>query len=538
MKRFTQTILLVAITFAPIFSYSQNTFIIYLKNKGNQEVHNQLISSKTLLKRKMHGLEVDAYDLPVYTNYLEVLATKGKVLQTSKWLNAVLWETSLGENEVRNLALPFHKITPVRKGKLSTFSKFEVDVSNNVATSPLAINQRSSIDYGQAQFQNEYMGIEYLHDQGYLGSGITMAFLDVGYTDMDIMPMVSHLFTGNKVIDTYDFWGQSVNVYHKGAHGRGVSFIVIGKDSNNYIGMAPEVNVHFYITDDLFTETKQDEFYFVAALERADSIGVDIVNASLGYKFFDNPADNYAYSDMDGSTAISTLGCNIAAQKGLLLVNAGGNSGTINVPADAFGVLSVGGADQLKDFDYISSEGPTFDQRICPSVAALTEYTMSTYNDPYIITGNAYMGTSSATPMVSGLAACLMEKYPMHSASQIIEAIQQSGHQVNNPDNRLGYGVPDAQKADSILGGVTSITEFNSTNEVNLFPNPSKNRFNVTSETPIDRIEIYSSTGQIIKTIFGAGELHLPVIIQQKGMYLVKILNQENISSIHQMIIY
>ena len=204
------------------------------------------------------------------------------MLQTSKWLNAVLWETSLGENEVRNLALPFHKITPVRKGKLSTFSKFEVDVSNNVSTSPLAINQRSSIDYGQAQFQNEYMGIEYLHDQGYLGSGITMAFLDVGYTDMDIMPMVSHLFTGNKVIDTYDFWGQSVNVYHKGAHGRGVSFIVIGKDSNNYIGMAPEVNVHFYITDDLFTETKQDEFYFVAALERADSIGVDIVNASLG----------------------------------------------------------------------------------------------------------------------------------------------------------------------------------------------------------------------------------------------------------------
>jgi hypothetical protein len=49
------------------------------------------------------------------------------------------------------------------------------------------------------------------------------------------MPMVSHLFTQNKVKYTYDFWDDSTYVYHKEAHGQGVSFIVIGNEPSIFL---------------------------------------------------------------------------------------------------------------------------------------------------------------------------------------------------------------------------------------------------------------------------------------------------------------
>jgi hypothetical protein len=54
------------------------------------------------------------------------------------------------------------------------------------------------------------------------------------------------------------------------------------------VGTAPKANFILAITDDLYTETRLDEYNWVKALEWSDSIGMNIVSASLSYGSFDN----------------------------------------------------------------------------------------------------------------------------------------------------------------------------------------------------------------------------------------------------------
>ena len=46
----------------------------------------------------------------------------------------------------------------------------------------------------------------------------------------------------------------------------------------------------------------RDRDYWAEALEFADSVGVDVVNTSLGYYEFDDATMNYRYRDLDGHT--------------------------------------------------------------------------------------------------------------------------------------------------------------------------------------------------------------------------------------------
>ncbi|MGB1003531.1 MAG: S8 family serine peptidase [Salibacteraceae bacterium] len=524
MNTVKNLILLISLIATSLNCIAQNRFIVFYKNKGDVSTasYTGLISNKSAHKRALHQIGFDFHDLPVSKKYIHTLRENAiTIISSSKWLNASLIETNLSLMEVKKLNIPISKIQEVNSNNTRQVNKFKTS-SITPKVNSIETKNLSGINYGLAQFQTEYYEMEYLHDKGFLGEGISMAFLDVGYDNMNNISQLSPTFSNNKVIDTYDFWDDSTYVYHKDTHGRGVSFIVLGNEPDTFVGMAPLVNTLLYITDDLQTETLQDEFNYVKALERADSIGVDIVNASLSYKIFDNPSNDYSYSDMDGNTAISTLGCNIAAQKGILIVNSAGNSGHIGAPADAIGILSVGGAAKFKSSDYISSTGPTADGRICPNIAGLTENANTIYGNS--ITGTYYMGTSTAAPFISGLAACLMEAHPTHSVSQIIDAIQQSANQAQNPDSLIGYGVPNARLADSILNSVVSVKLLNhNTSSVSVFPNPSTHRITVASETLIQKVEIYSVTGQLIQTHeLNQESIHLH--IGSKGVFAIRTL--------------
>ena len=55
---------------------------------------------------------------------------------------------------------------------------------------------------------------------------------------------------------------------------------------------------------------------WAAAVEFADSVGVDIINTSLGYYSFDDPIDNYTYRQLDGHTSLMAASASYAAKKG------------------------------------------------------------------------------------------------------------------------------------------------------------------------------------------------------------------------------
>ncbi|PHN95929.1 peptidase S8, partial [Tenacibaculum discolor] len=99
------------------------------------------------------------------------------------------------------------------------------------------------------------------------------------------------------------------------------------------------------------------------------------MNTSLGYSTFDNPDYSYNYNDMNGKTTFISRGAEIAANRGILVVNSAGNSGTdswkyVTAPADAASVITVGSVNSNGNISGFSSFGPTSDGRIKPEILA------------------------------------------------------------------------------------------------------------------------------------------------------------------------
>ena len=131
--------------------------------------------------------------------------------------------------------------------------------------------------------------------------------------------------------------------------------------------------------------------------------GVRIINLSLGYNYgYNNKAENYKPSQMDGKSTILTQAVErISREYDILFIVAAGNDGEkkwriIDSPADAKSALTVG-ATKFKTWDDMSysSKGPEWLEYVKPEISCF-----------------ASSGTSFSTPIITGLAACILEKKP------------------------------------------------------------------------------------------------------------------------------
>jgi subtilisin family serine protease len=246
-----------------------------------------------------------------------------------------------------------------------------------------------------------------------------------------------------------------------------------GNQPNDLIGTAPDASFYLFRSEDVSSEYLIEEDNWVAAAEMADSVGVDVINSSLGYYEFDDLTMNHQYSDMDGKTTRATQGANMAFRKGILVFNSAGNEGNdvwrqIIVPSDGENVIAVGAVDKNGIRAGFSSVGYAFGGAIKPNVAALGSNT-------YLVTSSGTLGYSSGTsfssPVLAGMGACLLQSNPYANVSQLKMAIEQSAHQYSAPDSLLGYGIPDFEKADQYLK-VNSSNIFKSETGWMVSPNP------------------------------------------------------------------
>jgi hypothetical protein len=168
---------------------------------------------------------------------------------------------------------------------------------------------------------------------------------------------------------------------------------------------------------------------------------------------------------MNGRTTKVAQGAVIAARKGVLVVTAMGNEGshgdsTLESPADADSIISVGATSSNRELATFSSTGPTADGRIKPEVVAqgtgifwVDGTTTSGYSS-----GNS--GTSCSTPLVAGAAALVLSAHPELTPMQVREALIQTAVHINTgisqtatyPNNYYGYGFVDALKAATYFG--------------------------------------------------------------------------------------
>jgi len=205
------------------------------------------------------------------------------------------------------------------------------------------------------------------------------------------------------------------------------------------IGLATEAEFLLARTE-IATEPFAEEEYWLEAVEWADKNGADIINSSLGYT-----NQRYFNYQMDGTSLVARAG-NLAAKKGILVVNAAGNEGDlkywkyIGTPADADSVLSIGGIDPETGYHMsFASYGPTADGRRKPNVSA---FAYAVVADKEGLT-RAY-GTSFACPLTTGFAACVLQMHKEYTAMQLFHEIEKSAYLYPYYDYAHGYGIPQA----------------------------------------------------------------------------------------------
>jgi subtilisin family serine protease len=216
-----------------------------------------------------------------------------------------------------------------------------------------------------------------------------------------------------------------------------------------FVGTAPQAEYLLIKSEDTRGEFPVEEDFWVAAVEFADSVGIDVISSSLGYYKFDNISEYYSRDDVDGKTALTSQAAEIASLKGLLLVSSAGNEGNnewekVTFPADVENVLTVGSVSAEGQKSSFSSVGLTADYRIKPDVMALGANCSVISPAGQVQTVN---GTSFSAPMIAGLAACLWQGFPLLKNTEIIQLIRESSSQYQRPDAHLGYGIPDFIKA-------------------------------------------------------------------------------------------
>ena len=416
----------------------------------------EFLSARALERRARAGIIVSEEDLPVSPDYIAALRAKGARLHgTSRWLNAA---TVVADSSTAAAlrTLPFIDTVQyvgkhiIPRNPPNRRTKGRAILTNIPSAGP------NASQWGYAVRQNAALGVPLLHLAGHRGRGIWVAVMDGGFTNVDTMPFFDSLALNGRLFTGYDFVERDQAVYESAQHGTSVLSVMGAMLPGYFVGTAPEATYFLLKTEDTGGEFPIEEANWIAGAEWADSIGVDIINASLGYTGFNDATLSHTFRDLNGRTAIGSRGATIAAQKGMIICNSAGNSGDepwryVGVPADAPGIVAVGATDELGKRATFSSVGPTSDGRIKPDLSAPGEEVVTAGVSGTLL--GVSNGTSLASPMLAGAIAALWSAYPEKTAAEILAAVFNSADQYAAPDVLRGYGLPDLSSAWLRLGG-------------------------------------------------------------------------------------
>lgn len=463
MKKITILFLL----FIPLLSVAGKNsdtlkFWVAFKDKANSPytVDKPLVylSQKAIDRRGRFGIKITEQDFPVNPNYVQQIADMGvTVLNTSRWLNGISIRTADLATVKKILALPF--VSDVEKvGIHSNKDNSKMDYLLEFFMSLGGEEDTATIDdsyYGDGLNQIQMLNGVEMHKLGYTGKGVDIAVLDGGFMNVNKIKAFTHLFNRGLIAGTWDFVNIEESVVEDNNHGMNVLSCMAAKIPGKMVGTAPDARYWLLRTEDANTEYIIEEYNWASGAEFADSAGVDIINSSLGYTTFDDESTNHTFAQLNGKTSVASIAAAIAAKKGIIICNAAGNEGNdpwryVGAPADAFGIITVGGVSPEREHVDFSSYGPTADGRIKPTVCAQASkaYVASVSDGFY-----GSQGTSFASPILCGMVACLRQANPNRTVEEMIAAIEMSASKYLHPDTVLGSGIPNFIKANRYLGG-------------------------------------------------------------------------------------
>jgi serine protease AprX len=475
-----------------------------------------ILTQRAIDRKARHYIPIDDRDMPMNQSYVAQIKMQPGITYKaqSKWFNCVHVVGAVTDiNALLNLTFVSNISYTDSNTIASRSDESRINKYADLVTTPLI--------YGTAANQIQMIGLDDLHNSGNAGDGMLIAVTDSGFPNVDINIGFAQLRGNNGIAGGWDFVDRDATIYEDHFHGARVLSVMAGNDPGNFEGTAPDARYYLFRTEEAAQETPAEMSYWVQAAERADSLGVDVINVSLGYLGFDNTAESLNYQDMNGTTAFISQGTNVAFEKGMVVVTSAGNSGNssshpyIAAPADALGAFSIGSVTATEAKSSFSSIGPTFDGRIRPDIAARGSGT-ATIDESGNLVGTS--GTSFSAPMISGAVACLMQAFPNLTPQEIIDAVRDSGNQSMQPDNLLGYGVPDFGAAQQTL----NTTSFSSS-DFNYYIKDKILFFNSALGENVTSFQLYNLQGQLILEKSSTQDDYLDLNQVSAGIYIFRI---------------
>ena len=429
------------------FAEDAERYWIFFKDKGQisgaEESYKTaaVLSQKAVERRSLRSSSalLTYSDLPPSGYYIRQLENLGiKIHQQSHWLNAVsCYLNGADKKQIARFSF-VQRISPVK-----TYMRAE----GRNGLFPPVLNKLDNEEYGPSLNQNAMLGIPASHAAGLHGEDILIAVFDTGF-------ILDHeVFNQIQIADTWDFIHNDSDVDNDEGdlpsqhnHGSEVLAVLAGYKPGELIGPAYRARFLLAKTEDLSSETHLEEDNWVAAAEWAERAGADIISTSVGYDY----SVGYTYEDMDGNTAIITRAADLAVKKGVAVLSAAGNEGLsawkyIGAPADGDSVIAVGGVRPDGTYWPSSSQGPTYDGRLKPDLAAQAQQVYS-INSASIDEYQYVNGTSYACPLVAGTAAIVLSAMPFLNPIALRDTLKHYASRYKNPDNFVGSGLVDMER--------------------------------------------------------------------------------------------
>lgn len=525
--------LLISILFISFSVYSQENedAWVFMKDKPNSATFLanplQMLSQRSIDRREKSNISIDEKDVPIHQVYYTKLKNEVTiaVLGKSKWLNAVHVQGTV--TQINDLFSKFNFIESIEFANKSLNTNEKSKVNNSPSDHFSKFNEvQTDFNYGAADNQIKMLKGDYLHQQGFTGQNQVIAIIDAGFPNVNTLSAFERLRDNNQILGGYNFADRNANYYTRNSHGTHVLSTIAGYIENEFVGTAPDAKFYLFISEIAETETVLEETLWVEAAERADSLGVDMINTSLGYTTYDNPNHSHSYADMDGNTTFISRGAEIGVSRGMILVNSAGNSGAsswryVGAPADASSVFSIGAVNADENIASFSSFGPTADNRIKPDVLAQGQNTtIVNFSSGSVSTSN---GTSFSSPVMAGVIACFWEAFPNKTNVEIMNLIRNSSDKYNNPTDQYGYGIPDFEAA---YNTVLSLQDFDIFSKIKISPNPVKDFFSISKNNILlteYSAEIFNILGQKVIELSNFSSNKIDISFLEKGIYLLKI---------------
>lgn len=526
-------LLLVLFSIVSVHTFAQNKYFVLFKDKANSPYSiskpTDFLSARSIARRTKQNIKITERDLPPNPAYINEVKKLGKVWYKSRWFNGVLVEATEA-NLAQILKLSFVKGLE-GKGDLT---KARLAEDNQIFNPKDKFETVSITDNGLSQSQLAMIGADKMLEKGFRGEGMWIGVLDSGFLNADKLPFFKHLYDEKRILGTYDFVFNETSVYEDHNHGTNVLSCMGAFTDGQIVGTAPKASYLLLKTEDVRSETKLEEANWLFGAEYADSLGVDVINTSLGYTEFDSQAQNYTFRNLDGKTAIITRAADFAAGVGILVVCSAGNEGAvkwqkIGTPADADSVIAVGAVSATQAKASFSSFGPSFDKRVKPELAAQGQGTILGNTNGSVGTSS---GTSFSSPLLAGFAASFWQAYPKFTNMEIRDILIKSGSQYEKPDSLLGYGIPNFERAAKIaeLYGITGV-EDEATSEINVSPNPFNDeiQLSILRETNSKQFEVklFDVNGKIVYlNNFQDKSIKIPIRVAS-GRYFLKVVGSD-----------